>query len=227
MKKILVIDDDAAFLKNLVIALEAEGFTALSASDGQQGLDLALKEQIDLIALDLVLPSISGIEICRKLREKKVQTPIIMISGKKKEEIDKVLGLELGADDYLLKPFGPREFLARIRAVMRRTKPEPPEPEEYSLGDVCIDFKKQIASRGKEELRLTAKEFGLLKLLILHEGEVVSRNMILNEVWGYDKFPTTRTVDTFVHNLRQKIEKDPANPRHLLTIPWSGYKLQK
>jgi two-component system alkaline phosphatase synthesis response regulator PhoP len=223
----LVIDDDAAFLKNLVIALEAEGFTALSASDGQQGLDLALKEQIDLIALDLVLPSISGIEICRKLREKKVQTPIIMISGKKKEEIDKVLGLELGADDYLLKPFGPREFLARIRAVMRRTKPEPPEPEEYSLGDVCIDFKKQIASRGKEELRLTAKEFGLLKLLILHEGEVVSRNMILNEVWGYDKFPTTRTVDTFVHNLRQKIEKDPANPRHLLTIPWSGYKLQK
>jgi DNA-binding response OmpR family regulator len=227
MKRILVIDDDAAFLKSLVTALEAEGFTALSASDGQQGLDLALKEQIDLIALDLVLPSVSGIEICRKLREKKVQTPIIMISGKKKEEIDKVLGLELGADDYLLKPFGPREFLARIRAIMRRTKPEPPELEEYSLGDVCIDFKKQIASRGKEELRLTAKEFGLLKLLILHEGEVVSRNMILNEVWGYDKFPTTRTVDTFVHNLRQKIEQDPANPRHLLTIPWSGYKLQK
>jgi DNA-binding response OmpR family regulator len=110
---------------------------------------------------------------------------------------------------------------------MRRTRPEPPELEEYSVGDVCIDFKKQIASRGKKELRLTAKEFGLLKLLILHEGEVVSRNMILNEVWGYDKFPTTRTVDTFVHNLRQKIEKDPANPRHLLTIPWSGYKLQK
>jgi DNA-binding response OmpR family regulator len=227
MKKILVIDDDAAFLKSLVTALEAEGFTVLSASDGQQGLDLALKEQIDLIALDLVLPSVSGTEICRKLREKNVQTPIIMISGKKKEEIDKVLGLELGADDYLLKPFGPREFLARIRAIMRRTKPEPPELEEYSLGDVCIDFKKQIASRGKEELRLTAKEFGLLKLLILHEGEVVSRNMILNEVWGYDKFPTTRTVDTFVHNLRQKIEQDPANPRHLLTIPWSGYKLQK
>ena len=227
MKKILVIDDDAAFLKSLVTVLEAEGFTALSASDGQQGLDLALKEQIDLIALDLVLPSVSGIEICQKLREKKVQTPIIMISGKKKEEIDKVLGLELGADDYLLKPFGPCEFLARIRAIMRRTRPEPPELEEYSVGDVCIDFKKQIASRGKKELRLTAKEFGLLKLLILHEGEVVSRNMILNEVWGYDKFPTTRTVDTFVHNLRQKIEKDPANPRHLLTIPWSGYKLQK
>jgi len=227
MKKILVIDDDAAFLKNLVIALEAEGFTALSASDGQQGLDLALKEQIDLIALDLVLPSISGIEICRKLREKKVQTPIIMISGKKKEEIDKVLGLELGADDYLLKPFGPREFLARIRAVMRRTKPEPPEPEEYSLGDVCIDLKKQIASRGKEELRLTAKEFGLLKLLILHEGEVVSRNMILNEVWGYDKYPNTRTVDTFIHNLRKKIEDDPGRPRHLITVAWSGYKFQK
>lgn len=227
MKKILIIEDDAAFLKTLITALEAEGFTALSESDGQRGLDLALKEKIDLIALDLVLPSLTGLEICQRLRGEKIQTPIIMISGKKKEEIDKVLGLELGADDYLLKPFGPHEFLARIKAILRRTKPEPVELEGYSFGDVHIDFKKQIASKGKKELRLTAKEFGLLKLLIAHEGEVVSRDRILNEVWGYDKFPTTRTVDTFVHNLRQKIEKDPANPRYLLTIPWSGYKLQK
>jgi DNA-binding response OmpR family regulator len=227
MKKILIIEDDASFLKTLITALEAEGYTALSASDGQQGLDLALKEKIDLIALDLVLPSLTGLEVCQRLRERKIQTPIIMISGKKKEEIDKVVGLELGADDYLLKPFGPHEFIARIRALLRRSRPEPAELEEYSFGDVSIDFKKQIAAIGKKELRLTAKEFGLLKLLITHEGELVSRNTILNEVWGYDKFPTTRTVDTFIHNLRQKIEKDPARPRHLLTVPWSGYKLQK
>lgn len=227
MKKILLIDDDAAFLKTLAAALETEGFTALAASDGQQGLDLALKEKIDLIALDLVLPSLSGLEICQRLRERKIQTPIIMISGKKKEEIDKVLGLELGADDYLLKPFGPHEFIARIKAILRRGKPAPAEVDEYSIGDVHIDFKKQVASKGKKTLRLTAKELGLLKLLITHEGEVVSRNTILNEVWGYDKFPTTRTVDTFIHNLRQKIEDDPGHPRHLLTIPWSGYKLQK
>jgi DNA-binding response OmpR family regulator len=227
MKRILIIEDDAAFTKTLVSALEAEGYAAISASDGQKGLDLALQEKIDLIALDLVLPSLGGLEICQRLRERKVQTPIIMISGKKKEEIDKVLGLELGADDYLLKPFGPHEFLARIKAILRRSRPEPAELEEYSFGDIEVDFKKKIASKGKKELRLTAKEFGLLKLLSAHEGEVVSRETILNEAWGYDKFPTTRTVDTFIHNLRQKIEKDPAHPRHLLTIPWSGYKLQK
>ena len=203
MKKILVIEDDTVLMKTLVTALEVEGFIAIPALDGQKGLDLALKEPVDLIALDLVLPSLTGLEICQRLRERKIQTPIIMISGKKKEEIDKVLGLELGADDYLLKPFGPHEFLARIKAILRRSHPEPAELEEYSFGDVHIDFKKQIAAKGKKELRLTAKEFGLLKLLITHEGEVVSRNTILNEAWGYDKFPTTRTVDTFIHNLRQ------------------------
>ncbi len=227
MKKILIIEDDVAFLKTLVTALETEGFRVLSVSDGQQGFDLAVKEKIDLIVLDMVLPSLSGLEVCQRLRERKIQTPIIIISGKKKEEIDKVLGLERGADDYLIKPFGPHEFIARVRAVLRRSRPEPAELEEYSFGDVHINFKKQIASVGKKELHLTAKEFGLLKLLITHEGEVVSRDTILNEVWGYEKFPTTRTVDTFIHNLREKIEKNPARPRHLLTIPWSGYKFQK
>jgi len=227
MKKILLIEDDIAFLKTLSATLESEGFFVISASDGQQGLDLALKEDVDLVALDMVLPSLGGLEICRRLREKKISTPIIMLSGKRREEIDKVVGLELGADDYLVKPFGPREFLARIKAVLRRSKPEAHDVEEFSFGDVWIDFKKQIALREQKELRLTAKEFGLLKLLIAHEGEVVSRNTILNEVWGYDKFPTTRTVDTFIHNLRRKIEKDPANPCHLLTVPWSGYRFQK
>lgn len=227
MKRILLIEDDEALRKTLTIALEAEGFSVLSTADGRQGLDLGLKEKADLIALDMVLPSLGGLEVCRELREKKVQTPIIMLSGKKMEEVDKVLGLELGADDYLLKPFGPREFLARVRAILRRSRPGPVELEECSFGDVSVNFKAQTAAKGKKTLRLTAKEFGLLKLLISREGEVINRNTILNEVWGYKKYPTTRTVDTFIHNLRHKVEKDPTRPRHLLTVPWSGYKFKR
>lgn len=227
MKKILVIEDDPALLQTIRTALETEGFHVLASSDGEEGLRLASREKADLILLDLVLPSLGGLDICRQLRAKGVMTPIIMLSGKKKEEIDKVLGLELGADDYLIKPFGPKELLARIRAILRRTKLEEAELIEYSFGDISIHFKKKIATRGGKEISFTAKEFGLLKLLISREGEVVSRDQILNEVWGYDKFPTTRTVDTFIHNLRKKIEHDPARPRHLLTLPWLGYKFQK
>lgn len=227
MKKILIIEDDEGLVSTLTTALEMENFEVISATDGEEGFRLACEERVDLIVIDWVLPSLSGLEICKKLREKGVMAPIIMLSGKKKEEIDKVLGLELGADDYITKPFGIKEFIARIKAVLRRTKPEAIEIEEYSFGDVSIDFKKQTAFKGKKELYLTAKEFGLLNLLISHEGEVVSRDTILNEVWGYDKFPTTRTVDTFIHNLRKKIEDDPAHPIYLITIPWSGYKFKK
>lgn len=227
MKKILIIEDDKALVKTLTSLLETENFKVLSASDGEEGFRLACQEEVDLIALDLVLPSRGGLEICRGLREKGVMAPIIMFSGQKREEIDKVLGLELGADDYVTKPFGTREFLARIKALLRRAKPEEAEVEEYSFGGISINFKKQIATKGKGNLCFTAKEFGLLRLLIRHEGEVVSRETILNEVWGYDIFPTTRTIDTFIHRLRQKIEDDPANPKHLVTIPWSGYKFQK
>jgi DNA-binding response OmpR family regulator len=224
MRKILLIEDDEALRKTLTLALEREGFAVVSTADGQDGLSIALREKVDLIALDLVLPSLGGLDLCRELRDKKVMTPIIMLSGKKKDEIDRVLGLELGADDYLLKPFGPRELLARIRAIMRRGRPESAALEEVSFGDVWVNFKTQTAEKGKKPLRLTVKEFGLLRMLVSHEGEVVSRNVILNEVWGYDKFPTTRTVDTFIHNLRKKVEDDPSHPRHLLTVPWSGYK---
>ena len=227
MKRILIVEDDKALLKTLTAFLETENFKVITASDGEEGLRLANEEKLDLMILDLVLPSLSGLEICRQIRSKGIKTPIIMLTGQKKEEIDKVLGLELGADDYLTKPFGTKELLARIKAVLRRVKPEEMEVEECSFGDVCINFKKQVASKGKKELYLTAKEFGLLKLLIAHEGEVVSREKILNEVWGYDKYPTTRTIDTFIHHLRQKIENNPAQPIHLITIPWSGYKFQK
>jgi DNA-binding response OmpR family regulator len=227
MKKILVIEDDEALLKTLTSSLEAENFKVISSTDGERGFRLGCQEKIDLIVLDVVFPSLNGMEICRGLRAKGITTPIIMLTGQKKEEIDKVLGLELGADDYITKPFGTKELIARIRAILRRSRPEAAELEEYSFGDVYINFKKQIATKGKKDLYLTVKEFGLLNLLISHEGEVVSRETILNEVWGYDKFPTTRTVDTFIHNLRKKIEDNPAKPSHLLTAPWSGYKFQK
>jgi DNA-binding response OmpR family regulator len=227
MKKILVIEDDVALQATLRAALESENFKVFSATDGVEGLSLSAREHVDLILLDLKLPSLDGFEICKKIREKGDTTPIIFLTGEKKEEIDKVLGLELGGDDYITKPFGSRELVARIRAVLRRTMPEKEELEEYSFGRVTIHFKKQTAAKGDQELHMTAREFDLLKLLIDHEGEVVSRDMILNEVWGYDKYPTTRTVDTFVHNLRKKIEDDPSHPVHILTIPWSGYRFRK
>jgi two-component system alkaline phosphatase synthesis response regulator PhoP len=227
MTKALIIEDDVTFRETITLALETEGINTVAVSDGEEGLKAGLAEKFDVILLDLVLPALSGLEVCRRLREKGVKTPVLMISGEKKEEIDKVLGLEFGADDYILKPFGTKELLARIRAVLRRTKPEPSELEECSFGDIWVNFKKQTASKGGRGISLTAKEYALLKLFVTQEGEVVTREIILDKVWGYEKFPTTRTVDTFVHNLRHKIEDDPAHPKHLLTVPWSGYKFQK
>jgi two-component system alkaline phosphatase synthesis response regulator PhoP len=224
MKKILIIEDDLAFCQTLKTAVEAENYQVIWASSGRKGYELASEEKVDLILLDLKLPEMDGFEICKTLRSEGDRTPIIFLTGEKKEEIDKVLGLELGGDDYMIKPFGTRELLARMKAVLRRTKGEEKELDGYSFGNVIVSFKKQTAIKGEEVLSLTAKEMGLLKLLISHEGEVVSREVILNEVWGYDKYPTTRTVDTFIHNLRKKIEKNPSQPRHLLTVPWSGYK---
>jgi len=224
MKTILIVEDDTTLAETLSSALESENFKAASAEDGKTGLRMAMEEGFDLIVLDWVLPELSGIEICRQLRTRGIRTPIIILSGKKKEEIDRVLGLELGADDFLVKPFGTKEFIARINALLRRSRPEAKEIEEVSFGDVSLNFKKQSAMKGRKEIHLTAKEFQLFKLLIVHEGEVVSRDTILNEVWGYDAFPTTRTVDTFVHNLRKKIEDEPHKPRHLITVHWTGYK---
>jgi DNA-binding response OmpR family regulator len=227
MKKILIVDDDPVMRESLVAVLEAEGYKVAQAVDGQEGLAKAKEGGFDLIALDHVMPRLGGLEVCRTLREAGVQTPIIIFTGSKKEEIDKVLGLELGADDYMVKPFGTNEFVARVHAILRRGQPRPEAPEEYSFDDVHLNFKKKTASKAGKVVHLTAKEFGLLALLISHEGEVVTREKILNEVWEYDRFPTTRTIDTFMHNLRKKIEGDPTNPAHLITVPWSGYKFQK
>jgi len=226
-KKILLIEDDDALREATAAFLGGEDFHVDMAKDGKKGFETALKGTADLIVMDLVLPSMSGLEICRALREKGIASPVIMVTGQKQDEIDKVMGLELGADDYMLKPFGQRELLARIHAVLRRTSPPPPQLDTDSFGDVSIDFKKKTAVKGKQDLYLTAKEYELLHFLLTHEGEVVARDTLLNEVWGYEKFPTTRTVDTFIHNLRKKIEKDPARPVHLITIHWSGYKFRK
>jgi DNA-binding response OmpR family regulator len=227
MKKILIVEDDKALRETLIVALKSENYEALGVADGAEGYRTASEERVDLIVLDYVLPNMNGFEICKKLRMDGNLTPIIFLTGEKREELDRIIGLELGADDYLLKPFGTRELLARINAVLRRVSREIQEIEVLSFGDVTINFKKQVAVKGKTEISLTAKEIGLLKLLSEHEGEVVSRDRILNEVWGYENYPTTRTVDTFMHNLRQKVEDDPSHPVHLITVPWSGYKFIK
>lgn len=226
MKKVLIIEDDGALRTTLASALESEGFLALMASDGADGLNKACSDGPDLVVLDLVLPSMGGLEVCRRLREKGNGVPIIMLTGRKREEIDKVLGLELGADDYMLKPFGVREFIARVRAVLRRGRAAAVGVDVCAFGDVSVDFRKKTATKGGKDLPLTAKEFGLLELLVAREGEVVDRDRILNEVWGYDKFPTTRTIDTFIRNLRRKVEDDPSKPAHILTVPWLGYRFK-
>jgi DNA-binding response OmpR family regulator len=227
MKRILIIEDDAGLAETLKAALEAENYSVVHADNGREGLRIASTEPFDLMLLDLVLPVLSGFEVCRKLRESHIMTPLIFITGEKKEEIDKVLGLELGGDDYITKPFGTRELIARIKAVLRRSQEAIPDLDEYNFADIKLNFKKRTAFKGDQELILTAKEFSLLELLIQHEGGVVNRDTILNEVWGYDKFPVTRTVDTFIHGLRKKIELDPARPVHLLTVHGTGYRFIK
>ena len=227
MKKVLIIDDDRVLRQTLAAALEAEGYGVAEASDGREGLNKAARTAFDLIVLDVVMPSMGGLEVCRNLRQAGRQVPVIVMSGKKKKEVDKVLGLELGGDDYLTKPFGTDEFIARVHAVLRRSRPEVPEIEDIVFGDVAVDFQKKQATKAGADLHLTAREFNLLRLLAGCEGQVVSRETILNKVWEYEKYPTTRTIDTFMYNLRRKIEDDPSAPRHLITVPWLGYKFQR
>jgi DNA-binding response OmpR family regulator len=227
MKKILIIDDDRVLRRTLAAALELEGYGVSEAADGREGLNKALKTAFDLVVLDVVMPDLGGLEVCRKLREAGRQVPVIVMSGKKKKEVDKVLGLELGGDDYLIKPFGADELIARVHAVLRRSRPEVPEIEDIAFGDVAVDFRAKTATKAGRDLHLTAREFSLLRLLAGCEGQVVSRETILNKVWEYEKYPTTRTIDTFMYNLRRKIEDDPASPSHLITVPWLGYKFQK
>ncbi|NNG25965.1 MAG: response regulator transcription factor, partial [Ignavibacteriaceae bacterium] len=223
MKKILVIEDDPAILTGLEALLEEEHYEVSSSSDGLEGYEKARIEKFDLIILDLQLPGKNGMDVCKDLRKAGVNTPILMLTVKK-EELDKVLGLELGADDYVTKPFSPRELLARIKALLRRNSAVRSEIEECSFGNIYINFKNQEAIKNKEPFELSNMEFKVIKYFVQYEGEVIERSKLLDDVWGYDNFPSTRTVDNFILALRKKIEEDPSDPKHILTVHKAGYK---
>jgi DNA-binding response OmpR family regulator len=224
MKRILVIEDEPQMLLGLRDNLELEGYEVQTASDGEEGLARAASFTPDLVILDVMLPKKNGFDVCRELRARSNATPIVMLTARS-AETDKVLGLELGADDYVTKPFSITELLARVRAVLRRTGGGAKTTSDVvKIGDIEVDFKLHQARRGKTRIEFTAREFDLLRYFVLHTGQVVTREQILNEVWGYEEFPTTRTIDNFVAKLRQKIERAPHAPEHILTIHGSGYK---
>ena len=220
---ILIIEDDISILRGLKDNLSFEGYSVLSSADGQEGLQIALEKHVNLLLLDIMLPGINGYEICRRLKKEKPELPIIMITARG-SEMDKVGGLDLGADDYLTKPFSIPELLARIRAVLRRSTPDQNEIEKYSFGEITLNFKKFQAFVKDKEIKLSSREFALMKYFIQHEGEVIHRHELLNEVWGYDVTPTTRTVDNYILDLRKKLEEDPSNPKHILSVRGVGYK---
>ncbi len=220
--KIALIEDDQSVRTSLVLNLELEGYQIVTAENGQEGITLIEKECPDVIITDVMLPVMDGMQMCRELRNKGNSTPIIMLTART-EEVDKVLGLELGADDYIAKPFGVRELLARVKALLRRSI-QTLEITTYQFGDISIDFKAYQAKKKEEPLELSAREYRLLKYLIGKIGDVVSRDELLDEVWGYNSYPTTRTVDNHIAKLRQKIEPNITTPRHILTIHGVGYK---
>ncbi len=224
MQRILIIEDESDLRKGLEVNLTREGFKVFQANNGETGISLTIKNNPDLILLDVMMPGMNGIDVCREIRRKGIETPIIMLTARS-DEIDRVVGLEVGADDYVTKPFSIRELVARIRARLRRQgKTEADGMTHYAFGRVELDFEKLQASRDGEPLELTPREFDIMRLLIQSRGEVVTRDRLLDEVWGFENFPTTRTVDNFIMKLRKKLEDDPADPRHILSIYGEGYK---
>jgi DNA-binding response OmpR family regulator len=202
---------------------EYEGYEVSVARDGKEGLEKASAEKPDIILLDVMLPLMSGIDVCRTLRARGIETPILMLTARS-QEIDKVVGLEVGADDYVTKPFSVKELLARIRAHLRRAAMRVVEVESFTFGDVELNFRKYAARKGGRALELSPREFEILHYLIRRRGEIVTRDQLLDEVWGYDSTPVTRTVDNHIARLRQKIEQDPSEPRHIITIHRLGYR---
>jgi DNA-binding response OmpR family regulator len=219
---LLVIEDDLRMQKVLRRMFLEEHYSVVVAGDGQTGLDMFLAERPLAVVLDLILPHISGRELCQKLKTLSSSTPVIVLSAIT-EVADKVLLLELGADDYVTKPFSPRELTARVQAALRRQR-KPPMTKVYRFGECEVDFEKMTARRGTLDIVMTAHEFKLLKFFTENPERVLTRSVLLNEVWGYNSYPTTRTVDNQILKLRQKLEKDPTNPSHLLTIYGAGYK---
>ena len=223
IKHILVIEDDLSILTGLQDNLSMEGYEVSTAVNGIDGLNLILEKNFDLLILDIMLPGMNGFEICKKVKKEKPLLPIIILTARS-SEMDKIAGLDYGADDYMCKPFSIAELLARIRAILRRTYPLIEELEKYTFGNVNIDFKKMEASVDGKEIQLTKKEYSILEYFIQHEGEVVHRHELLNKVWGYSKTPTTRTVDNFILDIRKKIEKSPSDPKHIVSISGVGYR---
>jgi DNA-binding response OmpR family regulator len=224
-EKILVIEDDRAVQKALRRLFEAEGFAVQVAGNGTEGLEMFRAAAPSVLVLDLTLPGTSGQDVCRQINHAAPELPIIILSARA-EVMDKVLLLELGAHDYVTKPFSPRELLARVRTAMRRRAAKAPAPatERFSFGDVKVDFTKMELSRNGELVPMTSQEFKVLKFMIQNAERVLSREELLNQVWGYRHYPSTRTVDNHILRLRQKLEKDAANPLHFRTVHSSGYK---
>jgi DNA-binding response OmpR family regulator len=227
MTTVLAIEDDPAILRGLADNLRFEGYDVITATDGETGYRLQLERKPDLILLDLMLPRMSGFEFCRKLRGEGIQTPVLMLTARS-EEPDRVLGLDLGADDYVTKPFSVRELMARVRALLRRSQPSsdgiPALPDELRFGDTEIDFRSYEARRNGAPVEMTRKEFAILRFLASRAGDVVTRDDLLNEVWGYESYPSSRTVDNHVAGLRAKLERDASQPEHIKTVHGVGYK---
>ena len=223
MYKVLIIEDDRAILKAVEANLLGEGYEVETATDGMTGLERASDPSQDLILLDLMLPKMPGEEICRRLRQNGITTPILFLTAKNEEE-HRIAGFELGADDYVAKPFSLRELLGRIQAILRRAAGQKHLLAHYHFADVALDFVKMEARKGDQPVVLTTREFAILRLMVSNKGVVISRDRLLNEVWGYDAYPSTRTVDNQIVKLRQKLEDEPENPRFILTIRGTGYK---
>ncbi|NUO81644.1 response regulator transcription factor [candidate division KSB1 bacterium] len=231
MKKILIVEDDASLGLGLEGALQDEGFETHLMRTGPDGLQFAREHKPDLLILDLMLPGMSGLEICKRLRDEGFKTPVIMLTSKT-EENDKVLGLELGADDYVTKPFSLRELLARVRAHLRRegspnTGETSNKSEHYTLGSVVVDFKRHEVYKAGQLQDLTNREYRLLEYFVQHPGELLSRERLLQEIWGYEVYFNTRTVDNHILRLRKHIEPDPENPRYIKTVRGAGYLFEK
>ncbi|HLU68547.1 MAG TPA: response regulator transcription factor [Kofleriaceae bacterium] len=228
MNRILVIEDDASIRLGLEDTLKAKGYQVEVATRGQAGLELAERMRPDLIILDIMLPDLDGFEVCRRLKSARggiSEIPIIMLSARG-AELDRVRGLELGADDYVTKPFSLMELLARVAAVLRRGARALADPDTLSFGDVRIDFTRQVATKGGRAVELPARAFAILKVFARRPGEVVSRDVLLDEAWGYEKYPNTRTVDNHLVKLRRALEDEPERPRYLVTVHGAGYRLQ-
>ena len=223
LKRILLIEDEPGLVLTLTDRLAREGYAVESATDGDTGLERASREPFDLLILDLMLPRMSGLDVCRELRRRGIETPVMMLTARG-AIVDKVVGLKLGADDYVTKPFEMAELLARIEAHLRRAPATLHPAEGYVFGDVRVDFRRAEATKDGAALDLSAREFQLLRYFVEHRGATLSREELLNEVWGYNAMPSTRTVDVHVAWLRQKIEPNPRHPQFILTIHGMGYK---